>query len=284
VVQNPGLLVRIERAVVDRSPARIPSIVPPDPPALGEGLLLRDDAGTLISAGEMVTLETLRPYGVARPPADSQVEITTRPLALSALTHYEVLSRVAACGPADDDIRVACLQEEFVVLGDFTTGMELDREGPSIASVELGPSLGECLAALTVVASDDHAAPGALRFGMSTIGFLGPNPVLPTPAPTDATRRVMLSVVPIDPSNNRGAATLLEVEACGLLVPDDDINFSLPSAPETQTGPAPQAVKGESGCAFTPGSSSASLGTGAGLFALAVMLVRRASRRAPADV
>lgn len=125
--------------------------------------------------------------------------ITTRPLRLAPQTHYEVLSRVVV-RPVEEGIGALRLQDEYVEIGDFTTGIESDQEGPSIASVEVGPSPGECLVALTVVASDDHAAPAALRFGPSILGFLGPNLVLLAPAPVDGTGRARLSLVPTDPS------------------------------------------------------------------------------------
>lgn len=269
VVQNPGLLVAIERASLHPAP---PRRAPPDPPALGEGLLLRDDAGRIIAAGPLLTIETPRPIGATRAAADSRVEIATSPLELEPDTHYEVLSRAAVCA-GDDGVRVACLQEEYVAIGDFTTGTELDRTPPVITSVEVAPSPGACLVALNVVASDDHAEPDALRFQSSGLAWLGPRLVVPAPEADDGESRVALSLVALDPSGNRGLTLVVDVDGCPR--PDDLEDDYLSDAFEP-VAPAPTPPvhrRSDSSCAFVAGPTGAA--SGAGLLALAVALVAR---------
>jgi hypothetical protein len=286
VVLNAGLILRLEQTILEPS---IDAPVSPDPPALGEVLLLRDDSGRLIAAGKTATVETPRPYWAAQALANSQVEIATGPLTLSPQTHYQVLSRVAVCPPdggGEGGVRIACLQEEFVEISDFTTGTEVDRQGPMIASVDQGASPGSCLAELSVVASDDHVPPSALRFASDAVAFLGPNLVLPTPAPTNSGGRATLLVVPIDPSNNRGPGREVDVEACLRLVGEDGFNDSQPPL-ASPTAPALVAgTPGSSGCAVASGLATPASGLGVTLFALLTVLAtarRRASPRGPGE-
>jgi hypothetical protein len=210
VVLNPSLLLRIDRAILD--PLRLGG-VPLEPPAIGEGLLLRDASGSLLAPGALVTLESPRSYGEARPPLDSHVEIATAPLVLAEQTHYEVLSRIAVCaGP--EERWVACLQDEYRLIGEFDTGTESDRAAPVITSIELRPSPGECLMALNIAASDDHTPPQALRFAVWEQAFQGTNLVLPTNAQARGDELVSLQVVPVDASGNRGQAFAVEVPTC----------------------------------------------------------------------
>jgi hypothetical protein len=207
--------------------------------------------------------------------ANPRVEIATAPLALSPQTHYQVLSRVAVC-PGEGGFRVACLQEEYVELGDFTTGTESDRQGPTIASVDQGASPGECLLALSVVASDDHAPLSALRFGIND-ALLGPDLVLLMPGSAVPTT---LPLVPIDPSNNRGPALQIDVDACTPLVIYGGSDYGFPaSALPVQRRPvaASQDGGGGSGCAVVPGSASGAVGVGIALFS--VLTVLAAARR-----
>ena len=244
VVLNPGLILRLEQTI--SSPSIDPRFFSPDDQALGDGLLLRDDSGRLLAGGRMVTVETARPFGAPQALPSAHVEISAGPFALSPQSHYEVLSRLAIC-PADGGVHVVCLQDEFVEIGDFTTGAEFDRQGPIIASVAEGESPGQCLTSLSVVASDDHAPASALRFGIDTVAYLGPNVALPTPSvPIDEPRTTVL-VVPIDPSNNRGQAFELEVESC--YVPVTDI---LQPAPAPPAPASREAASPGSGCVLRP--------------------------------
>lgn len=266
VVLNPGLLVVLERTSLASAPPRRAA---PDPPALGEGLLLRDDAGAITTAGPLLTLETPRPLGAASAAADSRVEISTQPLELPAATHFEVLSRIAVCA-GEDAVRVACLQERYVTIGDFTTGTERDRTAPVVASVTVGPSPGHCLTALHVEASDDHAAPGALRFESFELALLGPDLVFPAPTLDVDERRAHLSLVPIDPSNNRGPTLEVEVEGCPRSDVFDDESDIAPAPSE------PVALQKHGGCTFTAGSTRPA--TACAVLALAALLAARRPR------
>ncbi|MEO8183626.1 MAG: hypothetical protein ABI895_32745 [Deltaproteobacteria bacterium] len=254
------------RASKGRSPPSInPLFSSPDAPALGEGLLLRDDSGRLIAAVKMVALETARPFAAQQAPSNTHVEISTGPFELSPQTHYQLLSRVAVCS-AQDGVRVACLQEEYVAIGDMTTGTEFDRQGPMIASVTNGTTAGQCLAALPVVASDDHATAGALRFAIDTLAYLGPDVVLPTPISLTDEGRTTVSVVPIDPSNNEGPAFEIDVEACYLPPTDGP-----PPGPIRRLPRPAEADSSASGCALAPRPAPSAMGVVA-LFLLLTLL------------
>lgn len=275
VVLNPALVVVLERTSFERTP---PRRAPPEPPALGEGLLLRDDAGRLIAVGPLVALETPRPIGATRALDDARVEIATNPVELARETHYEVLSRVAVCAGAGD-ARVACLQDEFVVIGDFTTGTELDRTPPAITSVEVKAGPGECLLALSVTAFDDRAPPDALRFQSFGLALLGPNLIVPAPEVSDREGVASLALTPIDPSNNRGLTFIVEVGGC--LKPDVQSEDGFDDYLGPETAPMQPRRLGDRGCAFA-GSPSADDGTGSGvLAALLALVVTRGARRAP---
>lgn len=271
VVTNPSLLLRIEDAILDPTLSRqqVSAV-----PALGEGLLLRAADGTLLAPGPLAALETPRSFGTAQAPPGAHVEIATAPLDLAAGAHYEVLSRLAVC--AEQGRAVACLSGEYRVIGEFDTGTGPDRQPPSIASVEVGTSPGACLAAFTIVASDDHAAPDTLRFAIDAEGFLGPDVVLPIPGPTGVEALTPLRIVPIDPSGNRGPAFVVGVPFCSELVPDDI--FPPPEADvKPLPTPAPPASPTAS-CGVVPGSARA---TGESLFGAWLVLLVSARRALP---
>jgi len=207
IVLNPGLIVRFPGAVLD--PARMPS----DPPALQGGLLVRDDAGGLVVVSDLVALEIPRPHGGSDMALENaQVEVSTGPLALAPGRRYEVLSRMSVCEPSGAQ-RIACLRNEYLPIGAFTTGSDLDATGPVIQSIRVEPGPGLCLVTLTVSASDDHAPPGALRYTTFQDGWLGPTLVIETPTGSSAPRTSM-SIIPVDPSGNHGASVDVEVDGC----------------------------------------------------------------------
>ncbi|HTV21541.1 MAG TPA: hypothetical protein VMG12_22790 [Polyangiaceae bacterium] len=275
VVRGSSLLVVVERASLQRTP---PRRQPPEPPALGEALLLRDDAGGIIAVGPLVAFETPRPVWAERAPENARVEIASGSLELEPLTHYQVLSRTAVC-PAEDGARVVCEREAFGVLGDFTTGNRFDTEPPLITSVEVGPSPGECLVALSVTAADDHAPPEALRYESSGLILLGPNPVLPAPEPDRSGLRGELALTAIDPSNNRGLTVVVEVDRC--TKPDVQVEDSFADLGDDYGGPPTtppdlNVHSNDRGCAFAIGAPSA--GTNASALALATLFMLRRRR------
>jgi hypothetical protein len=255
------------------NPSTDPRLISPDAPGLGDGLLLRDDSGRLIAGGRMVAVETARPFGAPQALPNAHVEISTGPFELSPQTHYQVLSRVAVC-PAEDGVRVVCLQDEFVEIGDFTTGTELDRQGPTITAVAEGPRPGQCLTALSVVASDDHATASSLRFAIDAVAYVGPNVVLPTPGVPLNEPRTTVSVVPLDPSNNRGQAFELEVESCYLPVTD-----RLQAAPAPPPPASRDAASPDSGCVLAPRLAPSAIGGVSLSLLLTVLLTARRRAR-----
>jgi hypothetical protein len=270
VVLNPGLILRL--AQTSLIPSTDPRLRSTDTPALGDGLLLRDDSGRLIAAGGMLAVETARPFGAPQPLPNVHVEISTEPFELSPQTHYQVLSRVAVC-PAEDGARVVCLQDEFVEIGDFRTGSELDRQAPTITALAEGPSPGQCLTALSVVAADDHATTSELRFAIDAVAYLGPDVVLPTPGVPINEPRTTVSVVALDPSNNRGPAFEVDVESCYLPVTD-----TLQAAPASSPPVSRDAASAGSGCTLAPRQAPSAIG-GVSLSALLTVLLT-ARRRA----
>jgi hypothetical protein len=268
VVLNPGLIVRIPLAALgDRDASSNRS-------AFGAGLLVRDDAGGLVALGPIVALETARPdssrsyfEGVDWPAPmslpNSRVELATAPLALSPGRRYEVLSRMATC-PTTDGLAIACLGDEYVGIGAFTTGTELDSKAPVFESATLGDSPGTCLAALTLTASDDHAASNAIRFTTDEDGFLGPDLVLPVPRVPSRDELATLRLIPIDPSGNRGAPFEVEVDGCPSPVPD--------YASPIDTQPRPVTNQESDSCSIMPAAGLGEL-RGLGVVALAALLV-----------
>jgi hypothetical protein len=270
VVLNPSLLLRIDRAILD--PLR--RTAPPEPPAIGEGLLLRDASGSLLAVGALLALESPRSYGEPSPPLDSHVEIATAPLTLAAQSHYEVLSRIAVCAGAEERW-VACLQDEYRLIGEFDTGTESDQAAPVITSVELRPSPGECLIALSIAASDDHTRPPALRFSVWDEAFQGTELVLPTNAQAQGDDLVSLQLVPIDASGNPGQAFTIEAPSCTRLPPREDSFVDLLPAPTSSPPrPNPPASK-PSSCAITPARGAALDGLWGWCCAVLFMVSRR---------
>jgi hypothetical protein len=244
VVLNPGLIVRIPQAHLD------PSRVLSDPPPLEGGLLVRDDAGGLVAVSDELALETPRPLGSPDRALDgAQVEVSTGPLALAPGRRYEVLSRMTRC-ELEGDTGIACLHNEYIAIGAFTTGSAIDATGPVIESIRVGPSPGMCLVTLEVTASDDHAPPSGLRYTTYQGGWLGPSLVFQTPFVNRA-GRVPMSIIAIDPSGNAGAPFEVEVDGCPSLSLGNDYGSSSPEP----VNPRPSTGSDGGGCALAPAAT-----------------------------
>jgi hypothetical protein len=261
VVTNPALLMRLEGVALD---AKLYETL-----ATFEGLILRDPGGNLVAVGP---LQALQP----RPDAslDFRVELSSATLELKANLRYEVLSRLAICDGAPS--RTVCFEDEYHSLGTFETGTVADQQPPTISSISTKEDADPCLKWLSVVASDDLAPPGALRFVVAEQPFAWLGPTLSV----QIGWRLLSSaqVVPVDPSGNRGAPVSTELGFCG---PNSGYgSVTLPDGPaSTPTSPASAPPRRhEHGCSLV--SAAAATSSNVSVLALASLwLYRRRQRR-----
>jgi hypothetical protein len=117
----------------------------------------------------------------------------------------------------------------------------------------------------------------ALRFEPNdAVALLGPNLVLPTFGPPPDSGTTTLSLMPIDPSNNRGPAFALDTQGCFLPVTDRLLPRAAPP-PRAAARPSP-----DSGCAVASGASNLCAGRGRHAVPAADRACNRPSPSAPA--
>lgn len=272
VVLNPGLLLRIPGAGLDPSAS-------PGGASLAGGLVVRDATGNLLGVGKLALRDVNSYCGGNCNPLDNAVEIATAPLMLAAAVSYEVLSQMGVC-PAAQGTSVVCLLNEFRSIGRFETGSRVDVEAPIIHAASIDASTDVCAPRVSVQASDDSAAGDSIRFFVDALqpALFGPSFTLHG-VYSRSGEMARLSLIPTDPSGNRGQPFALDVSACAN---PNDQQSDIPL--RVSSDEAPDFHSGGTGCALhvaEPRSAASSAAAIAAALLIFASSVCRRCQRAP---
>jgi hypothetical protein len=195
------------------------------------------------------------------------VEFDSDSVSLDPNTAYTLETRVSVCAEGAPRL---CWNDEWRAIGEFTTGTERDRQGPTASLAAepepLATTEDGCDWRVRLVASDDHSPAGELRYiGVSALDSAAPqsNPELTLRAPTSPTRAetVTVQVGAVDASGNAGPPVDVVLPAC--------FQFELASL-GCDVG---DECDDDSGCALEPGAPAPGSGVQLALASLASLIV-----------